>query len=155
MFTSRSLSTKNVTAAAAALLSALFVAVPQPVLSQGSEGLIPNYVVDPYWPKPLPHRWVTGPVGGICVDKHDHVFGINRGGLTALETTVGKVASPPVIEYDGDGNIVAAWGDPDVLPLSIHGCFVDHENNIWIGGSGGGMVQKWSHNGKKLLLQIG
>src|SRR5438876_5937213 len=39
---------------------------------------IPKYVVDPYWPKPLPNRWVTGEVGGICVDSNDHIFGINR-----------------------------------------------------------------------------
>ena len=116
---------------------------------------IPRYVVDPYWPKPLPNRWVTGEVGGICVDKHDHVFGINRRNITALETRVGKVAAPPVIEYDRKGNVVNAWGDPDVLPLAIHGCFVDHRNNLWIAGSGGGMVQKWTHDGKKLLLQIG
>jgi hypothetical protein len=118
-------------------------------------GVIPRFVVDPYWPKPLPNRWVTGPVGGLCIDRQDHVFGINRGGLTALETQVGKVAAPPVIEYDQEGNIVNSWGDPEVLPLAIHGCFFDHENNIWIGGSGGGMVQKWSHDGTRLLLQIG
>jgi hypothetical protein len=115
---------------------------------------IPRYVVDPWWPKPLPNRWVTGAVGGICVDHNDHVFGINRSDITALETTVGKKAAPPVIEYDPDGNLVNAWGDPSVMPLGIHGCFVDHERNLWIGGSGGGMVQKWSRDGK-LLLQIG
>lgn len=118
-------------------------------------GQLPRFVVDPYWPKPLPNRWVTGEVGGICVDRNDHVFGINRRNVTALEARVGKVAAPPVIEYDQDGNVVAAWGDPDVVPLAIHGCFVDHENNLWIAGSGGGMVQKYSHDGSKLLLQIG
>lgn len=115
---------------------------------------IPRYVADPWWPKPLPNRWVTGAVGGICVDQNDHVFGINRSDITALERTVGKVAAPPVIEYDPDGNMVNAWGDPNVMPIGIHGCFVDHERNLWIAGSGGGMVQKWSRDGK-LLLQIG
>jgi hypothetical protein len=115
---------------------------------------IPRYVVDPWWPKPLPNRWVTGAVGGICIDHNDHVFGINRSDITALELRVGKVAAPPVIEYDPEGNVVNAWGDPAVLPLAIHGCFVDHERNLWIAGSGGGMVQKWSRDGK-LLLQIG
>jgi len=142
--------------AALALLATLSITVsPQAKEDEGKAGTVPRFVVDPYWPKPLPNRWVTGPVGGICVDRNDHVFGINRGGLTALETQVGKIPSPPVIEYDSDGNIVAAWGDPNVLPLAIHGCFVDHENNLWIGGSGGGMVQKWTHNGSSLLLQIG
>jgi hypothetical protein len=71
---------------------------------------LPRFVVDPYWPKPLPNRWVTGEVGGICVDSSDHVFGINRRNVNALETTVGKLPAPPVIEYDEDGNIVKAWG---------------------------------------------
>jgi sugar lactone lactonase YvrE len=116
---------------------------------------IPKFVVDPYWPKPLPNRWVTGEVGGICVDSNDHVFGINRRNVTALETTVGKIPAPPVIEYGVDGGIVNTWGDANVLPLAIHGCFVDAHDNVWIAGSGGGMVQKWSHDGSTLLLQIG
>ena len=116
---------------------------------------IPRYVVDPYWPKPLPNRWVTGAVGGICLDRQDHVFGINRSDITALELRVGKVAAPPVIEYDSEGNVVSAWGDPNVMPRGIHGCFVDHKNNLWIAGSSGGMVQKWSLESKQLLLQIG
>jgi hypothetical protein len=121
----------------------------------GGVGKIPRYVVDPYWPKPLPNRWVTGEVGGICIDRQDHIFGINRRNVTALEARVGKIAAPPVIEYDQAGRLVNAWGDPNVLPNAIHGCFVDHKNNLWIAGSGGGMVQKWSHDGKSLLLQIG
>ena len=120
----------------------------------GRSADIPRYVVDPWWPKPLPNRWVTGAVGGICIDHNDHVFGINRSDITALELRVGKVAAPPVIEYDPEGNVVQAWGNPAELPLAIHGCFVDHERNLWIAGSGGGMVQKWSRDGK-LLLQIG
>ncbi len=115
---------------------------------------IPRYVVDPWWPKPLPNRWVTGAVGGICIDHNDHVFGINRSDITALELRVGKVAAPPVIEYNPQGDVVRAWGDPSVLPLAIHGCFIDHERNLWIAGSGGGMIQKWTRDGK-LLLQIG
>jgi NHL repeat-containing protein len=127
----------------------------RPGWDRDERGDIPRYEVDPYWPKPLPNRWVTGAVGGICVDHRDHVFGINRSDITALELRVGKVAAPPVIEYDADGNVVSAWGDPNVLPAGIHGCFVDHEDNLWIAGSNGGMVQKWSRDGNNLLLQIG
>ena len=126
-----------------------------PGVGAAADDNIPRYVVDPWWPKPLPNRWVTGAVGGVCVDHYnDHVFGINRSDITALEATVGKKPAPPVIEYDSDGNLVNAWGDPNVLPGGIHGCFIDHERNLWIGGTGGGMVQKWSQDGK-LLLQIG
>jgi hypothetical protein len=35
---------------------------------------VPKFEVDPYWPKPLPGRWVTGEMGGVCVDSHDHVY---------------------------------------------------------------------------------
>jgi hypothetical protein len=46
-------------------------------------------------------------------------------------------------------------GAAAVLPNSVHGCFADHENNIWIAGNADGVVQKWSHDGKQMLLQIG
>ena len=39
----------------------------------------PTYVVDPFWPKPLPDNWVTGEVGGTCIDSQDHVFIVTRG----------------------------------------------------------------------------
>jgi hypothetical protein len=42
-----------------------------------------------------------------------------------------------------------------VLPHGTHGCFVDYEDNVWIGGNSDGVVQKWSHDGSTLLLQIG
>jgi hypothetical protein len=72
-----------------------------------------------------------------------------------MEQTVGKQPAPIVIEYNSDGNIVSSWGDPKVMPKSVHGCFVDKQDNIWIGGNADGIVQKWSHDGKQLLLQIG
>ena len=98
---------------------------------------------------------MTGAVGGVCVDREDHVFGVNRSDLTTMEQAVGKEPAPIVIEYDSDGNIVNSWGDPKRMPKSIHGCFVDKQDNIWIGGNADGIVQKWSHDGKSLLLQIG
>jgi sugar lactone lactonase YvrE len=142
----------------AAVLTALLafgVAASWGGLAFAGESGVPRFIVDPYWPKPLPNRWVTGSVGGVCVDKEDRVFGINRSDLTAMEKNVGKNPAPPVIEYDSDGNIVNAWGDPQLMPKSLHGCFVDRDDNIWIGGNADGVVQKWSHDGKNLLLQIG
>jgi hypothetical protein len=135
----------------------------------------PTYKVDPFWPKPLPsnkgpdglsHQWVTGEVGASCVDSHDHIITVNRGflknGLLAQEGTQ-SIPAPPVIMYNPDGDIVSSWGDPSltatgataVLPNGIHGCFADYEDNIWIAGNADGIVQKWSHDGQKMLLQIG
>ena len=82
------------------------------------------------------------------------MFILNRGGLTENELDSGRQA-PPVIEFDPLGNVVNSWGDRGILPEALHGCFVDQENNVWISGSGSGFVQKYTHDGKKLLLQIG
>jgi hypothetical protein len=120
---------------------------------------VPRYQVDATWPKPFPNDkvtglpWVPGEVAGTCVDSRDHVFIVTRGNLIGNE--VGKATpAPPVMEFDTDGNTVAAWGDRNVLPNGIHGCFVDYQDNIWIAGNGDGIVQKYSHIGA-LLLQIG
>jgi DNA-binding beta-propeller fold protein YncE len=114
----------------------------------------PEYQVDPSWPKPLPDQWITGMIGGVCVDAQDHVFILNRRNLTDNELDAGRQA-PAVIEFDPEGNVVNSWGDPDVLPLgSLHGCAVDRDNNIWLTSVGDGIVQKYSEDGK-LLLQIG
>ena len=128
---------------------------------------VPSYVVDATWPKPYPSAphpvtgrmvpWITGEVAGTCVDSQDHVFIVTRGniaGLSGPEDAKG-VAAPPVIEFDPDGDVVNAWGDRNVLPNGIHGCFVDYQDNLWIAGNGDGIVQKWSHDGGTMLLQIG
>ena len=41
------------------------------------------------------------------------------------------------------------------VPTGIHGCFVDYQDNVWILGNGDGIAQKYSHDGSRLLLQIG
>src|SRR5437879_7631007 len=150
----------------------------------------PAFKVDPFWPKPLPDNWVTGEPGGTCIDSQDHLIIVTRGfqtgglaspeGVGGADTKTGTLggafkskASPPVIEFDTEGNVVRAWGNPAlvpagttgpagnniggqnaVLPNGIHGCFVDYQDNVWIGGNGDGVVQKYSHDGT-LLLQIG
>ena len=125
---------------------------------EGRSRVAPRYKVDPFWPKPLPapggHQWVTGEPGGSCIDSQDHVITVNRGNLTGQDGTT-AVASPPVLEYDPEGNVANAWGDRAILPNGIHGCFVDFQDNVWIAGNGDGIVQKWSHDGSTLLLQIG
>ena len=140
-----------ITAMGTVLSLALAIVSPQRLQAQGNA---PKYEVDPSWPKPLPDRWVTGMIGGICVDTQDHVFVLNRRNLTDNELDAGQHA-PPVIEFDPAGNVVNSWGDPEVLGQgSFHSCAVDRENNVWLTYVGDGIVQKYSHDGK-LLLQIG
>ena len=40
----------------------------------GQENKPPQYQVDAPWPKPLPNNWLIGQVGGLAVDKHDHIW---------------------------------------------------------------------------------
>jgi len=39
---------------------------------------IPQYTVDPSWPKPLPNHWIVGAVVGVAVDTHDHIWITHR-----------------------------------------------------------------------------
>ena len=51
--------------------------------------------------------------------------------------------------------MVNSWGDLSVLDPRLHSCFFDKDNNFWIASAPSGMVQKYTHDGSKLLLQIG
>jgi hypothetical protein len=139
----------------------------------------PTFEVDPMWPKPLPNHWVLGNVIGVGVDDRDHVFIVHRADTFDSTTEIGAamtpklseccVPAPPVIEFDPDGNVVAAWGGPPpdkkyVWPSSNHGISIDNKGNVWIGGNGGGIasigqgpdshILKFTHDGK-FLQQIG
>jgi len=53
-------------------LAAVFLlAVLRPAAAQNP----PKYQVDPAWPRELPNNWIMGQVGGMAVDKHDHMIG--------------------------------------------------------------------------------
>src|SRR5690242_4650679 len=96
-----------------------------------AQSMPPKYEVDANWPKPLPDHWVTGGVGGVCVDAKDHVFILNRRDLADNDYDAGQQA-PPVMEFDPEGNLVNSWGDPNATPDSPHGCTFDRDLNIWL-----------------------
>ena len=125
--------------------------VSPPVRAQSGA---PKYEIDVSWPKALPDRWVTGGLGGVCVDAQDHVLILNRQDVIEGDLNAGHLA-PSIIEFDPAGNVVNSWGDPNLLEARLHSCHVDKDNNVWIGSAPSGMVQKYSHDGSKLLLQIG
>ena len=114
----------------------------------------PRYEVDLSWPKPLPDRWIIGGLGGVCVDARNHVLILNRQDVLEGELNAGHLA-PPIIEFDPAGNVVNSWGDQSLLDPRLHSCHFDKDNNVWIGSAPSGMVQKYTHDGSKLLLQIG
>jgi hypothetical protein len=40
--------------------------------------LAPSFRVDPFWPKPLPNKWLVGAVVGVAVDRRDHIWIVHR-----------------------------------------------------------------------------
>lgn len=121
--------------------------------SQAQSGA-PRYEADVAWPKPLPNRWVLGGLGGVCVDAQDHVLILNRQDVIEGDLNGARLA-PSLIEFDPAGNVVNSWGDKNLLDPRLHSCHFDREGNVWIAAAPSGMVQKYTHDGSRLLLTIG
>jgi hypothetical protein len=124
----------------------------------------PTFQVDPTWPA-LPNNWVLGTVTSVTVGKDDHVWIVHRP-RTVAEPKRAQ-AAPPVLEYDGAGKFVKAWGGDGQgydWPAAEHGISADYKGNLWFTGSspsGGSpdgpvdnMLLKFTRTGK-FLLQIG
>ena len=121
----------------------------EPASAASSERLAPQMVVDPFWPQPLPNKWILGATIGIAVDSRDHIYIVHRNQDNnfatqeiGLDNGVAEccTAAPPIIEFDPAGNVVNAWGGPGegyTWPDSNHGLEIAPNGNIWIGGNGG------------------
>ena len=127
----------------------------------------PAFRVDPYWPKPLPHNWILGQVGGMAVDAQDNIWVFQRPrSLTddekgaALDPPRAKccVPAPSVLVFNQSGDLVRSWGGPPSAgenpgydwPLQEHGILVDNTGFVWLSGNGkgDGMVLKFTTDGK-------
>jgi hypothetical protein len=135
---------------------------------------LPIYKVDPFWPKELPNNWILGQVGGMAVDKDDHIWVFQRPrSLTADEaalaqkppTTICCLPAPSVLEFDRAGNLLKSWGGPGYVqdwPAQEHGIFVDRTGNVWLSGNEieskdtpeDRVILKFNNDGK-LLMKIG
>lgn len=138
--------------------------------SEENEVQAPMFVVDPFWPKPLPNHWLIGSTIGVTVDSRDHVFIIHRQQTLSDVNEIGAatdpktaaeccVPAPPVLEFDPEGNLVGHWGGPGPgydWPESNHGITIDPMDDIWIGGNGPGdsQILKFTRDGK-FLKQFG
>ncbi len=116
-----------------AVLAILAVCLSVSLTAQNTQ----TFAIDPYWRKPLPDKWIIGRTGSICADAHDHLVVTNRRDITAEEAET-SIQSPSVLIFDLAGNLVHSFGDSNTVPGVVHGCFVDHENNIWLTGNGDG-----------------
>jgi len=138
----------------------------------------PRYRVDPRWPKPLPHQRPIGQVGGLTVDRHDHIW-INQRPRSLTDDEMGAIPNPPirdaprsiccrpapsVMEFDQDGNLLQAWGGPEdpsrcvapacQWPATEHGIFVDDDDRVWVAGNGATdrMLLKFTRDGTFLMM---
>jgi hypothetical protein len=150
------------------------------IYNASSTGKTPGFVVDPAWPQPLPNNWILGQIGGLYVDQHDHIWVYNRPRTLTNEEAglegpvpgavnqqgqpvngLGQVraygtiadcckAAPSVLEFDGEGKLLRAWGGPAdpgfiggkcnaeagcIWPSSEHGIYVDRNDNVWLSGN--------------------
>ncbi len=133
----------------------------------------PKYQVDPSWPRELPNNWIMGQVGGMAVDRHDHIWVLQRPGTDTPDELGASLTpprsmccmpTPPVLEFDTQGNLIQSWGGPGEgfdWPKTEHGIYVDKDDNVWIGGNAPAVngpadrqVLKFTNNGH-FLKQIG
>ena len=128
----------------------------------------PKFNVDPFWPKELPNSWIMGQVGGMAVDRHDHIWVLQRPSLDTVEELGAAqtpprsqccLPTPPVLVFDTQGNLLQSWGGPGEgfdWPKREHGIYVDKDDNVWIGGAGptDRQVLKFKSDGH-FLMQIG
>jgi DNA-binding beta-propeller fold protein YncE len=102
--------------------------------------VMPHFIADPAWPKPLPNNWTFGQIAGVYADNDDNIWVLQRSrSLTTEEAglleAVGEDAegapvsalghprpfgpitdccgpAPAVMQFDQEGNLLRAWGGP-------------------------------------------
>jgi len=129
---------------------------------------LPTFKADASWPI-LPEDLILGQIPGLAVDDEDTVWILTRPN-SLRPTDIGLETEPPsavsccrapshVMRFDQDGNLLAAWGGPDLAPgeasfegsgqdrrelgdeqwpANVHGLYVAEDDTVWIGGNGGG-----------------
>lgn len=125
---------------------ALLSACQQDPVRQQSAG-VPQFKVDPFWPKPLPSNWILGQVAGLAVDRNDNIWIVHRpssllddekGAQLNPPTTKCCISAPPVLQFDAAGNLLRSWGGKGAgydWPENEHGLSVDNDGNVWVGGN--------------------
>ena len=137
------------------ILKLVTVVLSASLVSPTIFGQQPDFRLDIDWPKiPFGDNWLTGGLGGMCIDNRDHVYLLNRQNVVPADLDGARLA-PPVIELNPQGEVVRGWGDPEVIGPRLHDCHVEEDGSIWIVAAGTGYIQKYSNDGSQMLMQIG
>lgn len=146
--------------------AALFAMVSShPKAAGPAAARMPHFEYDHTWPKlPIPNGWIFGSVFGLGVDSRDHVFVMHLASRIVdaeFGAAFAKVpgadccfAAPPVVEFDARGGVVNAWGgrgEGYTWTEDLHGLFVDHQDNVWIGSVSESHLLKFTHDGRYLM----
>ena len=130
---------------------------------------VPQFQVDPFWPKPLPNNWLFGQVASVAIDSQDHVWVLQRprslsadekGATATPPRNKCCVPAPPVMEFDSEGNFLRGWGGSDGSNFKWvgreHGIETDDKGNVWLTGNADNdnVAMKFSADGK-FIMQIG
>ncbi len=149
-----------------------------PIEGKGGEDISGPYEVIPDWPKPIHNDgWVMGRVAGVYAESPDRIYVATTGEIPAhlYERAWGPQYIPKFVPalgdltrdkgrfehmlliFDRNGKLLESWNQWDSTLKSPNRLLVnpnDPERNIWIVDQGGAGVLKFSHDGKKLLMQI-
>ena len=120
------------------------------VTAANNSRMVPHFEVDPFWPQPLPNKWILGSAIGVDTDARNHVYIVHRTDEASFgRTEIGIdngisdccTPAPPILEFAPDGSLVNAWGGPGqgyTWPATNHGIEIAPNGNVWIGGNGSG-----------------
>jgi DNA-binding beta-propeller fold protein YncE len=105
-----------------------------------------------------PQRRAKGSIPAVAVGKNDHIWAIERCGITGfIAAACAESKLDPIFEFDQSGKILHNWGaGMFVFP---HGIGVDADGNVWVTDGQakdgkGHQVFKFSPDGK-LLMTLG
>ena len=147
------------------------------VEGKGGEDISGSYEVVADWPQPLHSDWVMGRVAGVYAESPDRIYVATTGELPAhlYERAWGPQYIPKLIPgmreltdkmgryehmlvvFDRNGKLLESWEQWNSLFKSPNRLLVnpqEPERYIWIVDQGGSGVMKFTHDGKKLVMQI-
>ena len=140
------------------------------VLTTAQRVQVPIFEYDPTFPKPLPENWAIGAIGGMAVDRQDHLYVVQRPeSLRANERFTGAddtppkadccIPAPPILEFDQAGTLVHSWGGPGAgLRLAADRArrVRRPQRHVWLAGNGenDAHLLKFTREGK-FLQQFG